>query len=294
MTRQPFDKEKSFMRPTTPTVLTIAGSDPYGGAGIQADLKTIHALGGYGFSALTAVTAQNSQGVQQVEALAAETLHHQLQALFEDVQIDAVKIGMLANAELIDVVATTLQRHPTSAVVLDTVLVSSSGHPLLAADAVSILVEKLFPLADVITPNLPELNHLLDRAPETPADDLVEIEKALCEMGVQAAVLKGGHSGETDAAADILIQPTRGVKSEPKRFSSPRVSTTHTHGTGCVFSSAIATELAQGRTLEEAVGNAKRYLTAWLSQSEALYFHYHDSSTAKRREPIHIRDIRHV
>ncbi|WP_127120301.1 bifunctional hydroxymethylpyrimidine kinase/phosphomethylpyrimidine kinase [Thiomicrospira sp. S5] len=281
------------MRPTTPTVLTIAGSDPYGGAGIQADLKTIHALGGYGFSAITAITAQNSLGVQQVEALSAETLHHQLRALFEDVQIDAVKIGMLANAELIEVVAATLQRHPPNAVVLDTVLVSSSGHPLLAADAVSTLVEKLFPLADVITPNLPELNHLLNRAPETPVDDLVEIEKALCEMGVQAAVLKGGHSNDTDMATDILIQPNRGLnpESKPKHFSSPRVATTHTHGTGCVFSSAIATGLSQGQTLEEAVGNAKRHLTDWLRRSEALYFHYHDSSTAKRREPI---DIRHV
>lgn len=276
------------MRPTTPTVLTIAGSDPYGGAGIQADLKTIHALGGYGFSALTAVTAQNSLGVQQVEALSAETLRHQLQALFEDVQIDAIKIGMLANAELIDVVATTLQRHKPSAIVLDTVLVSSSGHPLLAADAVSTLVEKLFPLADVITPNLPELNYLLNRPPETPVDDLIEIEKALCEMGVQAAVLKGGHSGDADTATDILIQPARGVKSESKRFSSQRVSTTHTHGTGCVFSSAIATGLAQGRTLKEAVGNAKQHLTDWLSQSETLCFQYHSQSTANRKEPINV------
>ncbi len=276
------------MRPTTPTVLTIAGSDPYGGAGIQADLKTIHALGGYGFSAITAVTAQNSQGVQQVEALSAEALHHQLRALFEDVQIDAVKIGMLANAELIEVVAATLQRHPPNAVVLDTVLVSSSGHPLLATDAVSTLVEKLFPLADVITPNLPELNHLLNRAPETPVDDLIEIEKTLFDMGVQAAVLKGGHSNDADTATDILIQSTRGVKSEPKRFSSPRVSTTHTHGTGCVFSSAIATGLAQGQTLEEAVGNAKRHLTDWLSQSEDLRFQYHSQSTANRKEPINV------
>ncbi len=282
------------MRPTTPTVLTIAGSDPYGGAGIQADLKTIHALGGYGFSALTAVTAQNSQGVQQVEALSAETLHHQLQALFEDVQIDAVKIGMLANAELIEVVAATLQHHPTSAVVLDTVLVSSSGHPLLAADAVSTLVEKLIPLADIITPNLPELNHLLNRPLETPVDDLVEIEKALCDMSVQAAVLKGGHSGDADTTTDILIQPTRELNAESKHFSGPRVSTTHTHGTGCVFSSAIAIGLAQGRTLEKAVGNAKRHLTAWLSQSEALRFHYHDKRSIQRREPIDIRATRTI
>ncbi len=223
------------MRPTTPTVLTIAGSDPYGGAGIQADLKTIHALGGYGFSALTAVTAQNSQGVQQVKALSAETLHHQLQALFEDVQIDAVKIGMLANAELIDVVAATLQRHKPNAIVLDTVLVSSSGHPLLAADAVSTLVEKLFPLADVITPNLPELNHLLNRPPETPVNDLVEIERhcmrwALKRPSSKAATVATRHGNRHFDSATRELSTGRCHHSQFTRVESPAESTSRNAG----------------------------------------------------------------
>ncbi|MDG4813292.1 bifunctional hydroxymethylpyrimidine kinase/phosphomethylpyrimidine kinase [Hydrogenovibrio sp. 3SP14C1] len=265
----------------TPTVLSIAGSDPYGGAGIQADLKSIHALGGYALTCITALTAQNSQGVAHVAATSADTLSHQLETLLQDIKVDAVKIGMLANADLIHVVADKITQYSLKNIVLDTVLISSSGHPLLDENAVAGLKEQLFPKATVITPNLPEINHLLGKDFHDIAPELDTISDAFVNMGVQAMVAKGGHGLETNLATDVLLQPGH----SPMPFSSPRIQTSHTHGTGCSFSSAIATFLAQGKDLASAVQQSKQQMHQWFNQSESLQLNY-QSNLGHRKEPL--------
>lgn len=265
----------------TPTVLSIAGSDPYGGAGIQADLKSIHALGGYALTCITALTAQNSQGVAHVVATSAKTLSHQLDTLLQDIKVDAVKIGMLANAELINVVADKITQYSLNNIVLDTVLISSSGHPLLEESAVDCLIERLFPIATVITPNLPEINHLLDKDFHNIEPQIDTIRAAFFKLGAQAIVAKGGHGSESDLATDVLLQSNY----PPKPFSSPRIQTSHTHGTGCSFSSAIATFLAQGQDLACAVQQAKLQMHQWFTQSESLQLQY-QSNLTHRKEPL--------
>lgn len=264
----------------TATVLTIAGSDPYGGAGIQVDAKTIHTLGGYAMSVPTALTAQNSQGVFDVYPVSVEALQKQLEVLLDDIQVDAVKIGMLANAEVVHCVSETINRYSLKNIVLDTVLVSSSGRDLLAPDALEVLKAELLPLADVITPNLPELNRLLDASYQGLEQEMPSIGDQLWQLGVKSAVIKGGHSAG-DCCIDYLLQP--GVEVED--FYAERVQTTHTHGTGCVFSSAIATSLAKGKTLSEGVQRAKAFLTVKLKASDSLKLSYYQISE-NRREPI--------
>lgn len=265
----------------TPTILSIAGSDPYGGAGIQADLKSIHALGGYALTCITALTAQNSQGVTHVVATSADTLSYQLDTLLQDIKVDAVKIGMLANTELVEVVADKITQYSLKNIVLDTVLISSSGHPLLEETAVEYLKEQLFPKATVITPNLPEINHLLGKGFHGVEHEMNTIGDAFFNLGAQAIVAKGGHGLETDLATDVLLQPGH----SPMLFSSPRIQTSHTHGTGCSFSSAIATFLAQGKELTSAVQQAKQQMHQWFNQSESLQFNY-QSNLAHRKEPL--------
>lgn len=268
----------------TPTVLTIAGSDPYGGAGIQVDAKTIHALGGYAFSVPTALTAQNSLGVSDVFPTDSKVLRQQLQVLLDDVEVDAVKIGMLANRNNVEVVAEMIERYALKHIVLDTVLVSSSGYPLLADGAMDCFRERLLPMADIITPNLPEVNRLL-QVTETPfvgrEQEMPMIAEKLFGLDVKAAVIKGGHSGDPDWSSDYLLQPTQ----VPRCFSAPRLNTTHTHGTGCVLSSAIAIGLAQGEELSKSVDIAKVFLTHAMEQSDSLNFHYRQNHK-NRREPI--------
>ena len=264
----------------TPVVLTIAGSDPYGGAGIQVDAKTIHALGGYALSVPTALTSQNSQGVREVFAPPVAVLESQLCALLDDMQVDAVKIGMLANAEIVVSVAKLIERYALKNVVLDTVLVSSSGKDLLATDALEVLKAELFPRADVITPNLPELNRLLNTEYQGFAEEMDEIGEQLWRMNVKAAVIKGGHSA-TDSCTDYVLQPA----SKPEALFAARVQTTHTHGTGCVLSSALATALAKGNRLRDSTYIAKAFLTATLKASDSLKLSYHQLSD-NRREPI--------
>ena len=181
-------------REYTPTVLTIAGSDPYGGAGIQIDCKTIHALGGYAFSVPTALTAQSSQGVSAVESTSPEIFRMQLETLLDDVKVDAVKIGMLANAEIISIVAKVIDKYDLKNIVLDTVLVSSSGKMLLEPSAIDLMVKELFPRVDLITPNLPEINTLLDTSYLGKKDEITDIANAFFERGVNAVLIKGGHS----------------------------------------------------------------------------------------------------
>jgi hydroxymethylpyrimidine/phosphomethylpyrimidine kinase len=253
-----------------PNVLTIAGSDPSGGAGIQADLKTFSALGGYGMSVLTGLTAQNTRGVRSVLAVPASFVAEQLDAVFDDVCVDAVKIGMLASADVIDAVASVLAARRPAYVVLDPVMVAKSGDRLLAADAVDHLRDVLFPRVDLITPNLPEAADLLGGAPAravTEARNEDEMRAQLDELRklTPAVLLKGGHLGGTECP-DLLAVGT----DEPVRLVARRVETTSDHGTGCTLSAAIATLRPQRDGWLAAVTDAKAYLTGALAAAERL------------------------
>jgi hydroxymethylpyrimidine/phosphomethylpyrimidine kinase len=247
-----------------PNVLSIAGSDPSGGAGIQADLKTFSALGCYGMAAITALTAQNTQGVSGVHVPDASFIAQQIDAIFIDVRVDAVKIGMLGSPEIVKAVAQALARHKPAHIVLDPVLVATSGDSLGAPGVVEAMREHLFALASLITPNLPEAARLAE-AP-LPADlaGLEDLAIRLSRQGARAVLVKGGHlSGAM--AEDVLF-----AGGKVSRFSAPRVETRNTHGTGCTLSSAIAAHLARGMALDDAVRAAKDYLTDALRASEAL------------------------
>ena len=263
----------------TPTVLTIAGFDPYGGAGIQIDTKTIHALGGYALSSVTAMTAQNSKGVRAVEPVSANMLRLQLTTLLDDMKVDAVKIGMLANSALIEVVAEVIKTYRLTNVVLDPVLVSSSGKALLDSEAVEQMVFKLFPLCRLITHNLDETNTLLKSHFQGSAKETSKMAEGLFSLGARNILLKGGHTQEHNAV-DYLIE-----LSSRTHFSTPRVNTSHTHGTGCLLSSAIATYLAKGEKLSESVKQAKHFLYKKLQESSKMYLPYREKSSG-RKEPI--------
>lgn len=238
-------------------VLSIAGSDSGGGAGIQADLKTFAALGCFGMTAITAITAQNTQGVRSIHGIPPAMLRDQIDAVVEDIGVDAVKIGMLHAPEIACVVADAIRRHALPHVVLDPVMVATSGDRLIALDTVAVLVEALFPLAAVVTPNLDEAGMLLGRgvadeaAMEAAAQDLLG-------LGANAVLLKGGHL-PGDALVDLLA---RQGGEPPLRLRAARVDTRNGHGTGCTLSSAIAAHLAIGLALPEAVSAAHDYVQA--------------------------------
>jgi hydroxymethylpyrimidine/phosphomethylpyrimidine kinase len=247
-----------------PNVLSIAGSDPSGGAGIQADLKTFSALGCYGMAAITALTAQNTQGVTGVHVPDSAFIAQQIDTIFADVRVDAVKIGMLGSPEIVGAVADALSRHKPQYIVLDPVLVATSGHSLGAPGVVEAMRDKLFPLATLITPNLPEAARLAEA--DVPADEagLERLARVLAGQGARAVLVKGGHlSGKS--AEDVLF-----ASGHVSRFSAPRVDTKNTHGTGCTLSSAIAAHLAKGMALEQAVQASKDYLTQALRAANAL------------------------
>ncbi|KUY87702.1 hydroxymethylpyrimidine/phosphomethylpyrimidine kinase [Burkholderia cepacia] len=248
-----------------PNILTIAGSDSGGGAGIQADLKTFSALGAYGASAITALTAQNTRSVTGVHAPDAAFVTAQLDAVFSDIRIDAVKIGMLANAAIVHAVADALRRYAPRFVVLDTVMISKSSHALLAPEAVDALRDALLPLATVVTPNLPEAAALLNDVPATTEDDMVRQGRALLQTGARAVLMKGGHLPDASASPDWLVEAARSV-----RLDGVRVPVSNTHGTGCTLSSAIAALLPQQPDLESAVREAKTYLTGAIAASGHL------------------------
>ena len=265
----------------TPTVLTIAGLDPYGGAGIQVDSKVIHALGGYAFCVTTALTAQNSTGVRGVFVTPIEHFKLQLETLLEDIEVDAVKIGMLANVEIIDIVVKMIQKYKLKNIVLDTVLVSSSGRTLLEPSAVGVMVKELFPLVDIITPNIPEVNTLLGTSYKGSFDDIPIMAKGLFDLGAKAVLIKGGHSQERENSTDYFVLPLEA----PVSYVSPRLYTTHTHGTGCVLSSAIAIGLAKSETICIAIQNAKDFIYEKLYTSDSMKFkYYHENS--ERKEPL--------
>lgn len=239
-------------------VLTIAGSDSGGGAGIQADLKTFAANGCYGMSVITALTAQNTQGVFGIHPVPVEFVAQQLDAVLSDIGADAVKIGMLYSAELIATVAAKLAEYGISPIVLDPVMVAQSGDQLLQEDAVVALKEKLIPLAAIITPNLPEAAVLLGREIDSEAA-MIGAAKELAQLGCRHVLVKGGHAATADESADYLYSRE---SEQTVRLDGPRLDTRNNHGTGCTLSSAIAARLAQGDAMETAVRRAKDYITA--------------------------------
>jgi len=236
-----------------PVVLTIAGSDSGGGAGIQADLKTFSAFGVFGASVITALTAQNTLGVQGVHAVPPDFIALQLDSVCADLPVAAAKIGMLATSEVIEVVAEKAAQHRLPHLVLDPVMVAKSGDRLLAADARDALVRLLFPLAEVVTPNAEEAGDLLDGMRIENLEDMKKAARRLHALGARNVLLKGGHI--TDGAADVLFGG--GAESV---FEGRRVDTPHTHGTGCTLSSAVAAGLALGRPVAEAVREAKVFI----------------------------------
>ena len=251
----------------TPIALTVAGSDSGGGAGIQADLKTFSALGVYGCSVLTALTAQNTTGVLGVHDVPAAFVRQQMKAVFDDIAVDAVKIGMLGRAEVIEAVRLDLKRYKPAWVVLDPVMIAKSGDPLLHKNAVRALTRNLLPMADVLTPNLPEAAAILDSdAPITDPDAMVEAARALLAKGPKAVLIKGGHM-TADSCADLLYTEAEGAVWLPGR----RFQTNNTHGTGCTLSAAIAAGLAKGQTLPEAVKQAKAYIANAIAMADALH-----------------------
>ena len=235
-------------------VLTIAGSDSGGGAGIQADLKTFAALGCYGMTAITALTAQNTLGVQGIYGIPAEFLKAQIQSVMDDIGVDAVKIGMLHAPEIVDVVAWAIDHYQLKNVVLDPVMVATSGDRLIASETVNVLVRELFPRATLITPNLDEAVLLLGRE-ISDASMLETAGRALLAMDARAVLLKGGHLPGDDVV-DLLVQPN----SPSERLSSRRIQSRNVHGTGCTLSSAIAAYLALGMGLSEAVHCARQFI----------------------------------
>ncbi|NGO64820.1 bifunctional hydroxymethylpyrimidine kinase/phosphomethylpyrimidine kinase [Rhizobium daejeonense] len=257
-----------------PNVLSIAGSDPSGGAGIQADLKTFSALGVYGMAALTALTAQNTTGVSGVHAVPAEFVADQIRMVFADVRVDAVKIGMIANAGIARAVAGVLEDHPDVPVVLDPVMIAKGGTALLDASAVTALTECLLPLATLLTPNLPEAAALLGVEEALDRATMAEQGAALVALGPAAVLVKGGHL-EGPESPDVLV-----AKEGTHWFEAPRFLTKNTHGTGCSLSSAVAAGLAKGLPPTDAIAAAKSWLAGAVAASG-------DLSVGSGHGPVH-------
>ena len=247
-----------------PIALTIAGSDSGGGAGIQADLKAFSANRVYGASVITALTAQNTLGVTGVHDVPAEFVSAQLDAVFSDLNVKAVKIGMLSQVPVIEAVAESLIKHQVTNIMFDPVMVATSGDLLIAQDAVDAVKSILMPIADVITPNLFEAAELTGEPVAKSLDEMRAQGNQLIKAGAKAVLVKGGHSGTGDCV-DLLVQPN-----SVSEFKAPRIDTSNTHGTGCSLSSAIAAQLAHGKALEQAVSEAKNWLTDAISAADNL------------------------
>jgi hydroxymethylpyrimidine/phosphomethylpyrimidine kinase len=247
------------------TALTIAGSDSCGGAGIQADLKSFSAQGVYGMSVITAVTAQNTQGVFAVQDLTPEIIGQQIDAIFTDIEVDGVKIGMVSQIASIEAISKKLQQYRPKNVVIDPVMISKSGYSLLQPEAKTALIEKLLPLADVLTPNLPEAEAILEEKYQkeikiTNVDEMVLAAKEIHKLGPKYVLIKGGHL--EGKAVDVLYDGT-----DMTFLETERINTKNTHGTGCTLSSAIAANLALGFSIVESVKKAKEYITIAIEQS---------------------------
>lgn len=238
-----------------PRILSIAGSDSSGGAGVQADIKTITMLGGYAMTAVTTITAQNSVGVQAIAPMAGDVVARQIASCLSDIGVDAIKIGMLHDADIISAVAEALEDMPEpTPVILDPVMIATSGGALIAPEAIAALERELFPVATLLTPNLPELGHLVERSLST-SDHMIEAALELSERTGAAVLAKGGHTAD-ERIIDILIQPGR----EPGYFEHTRIDTAHTHGTGCTLSSAVATLMGHSQSLENAVRLGRNFV----------------------------------
>jgi hydroxymethylpyrimidine/phosphomethylpyrimidine kinase len=248
----------------SPIAVTIAGSDSGGGAGIQADLKTFAALGVYGASVITSLTAQNTKGVTAIHDAPADFIAAEIDAVFSDLVVGAVKIGMVSQRPAIQAIAAGLERWRQSQVVLDPVMIAASGDQLLASDAVDVLKHVLIPRALVVTPNLPEAAALLDAPIAGNEEEMREQAERLLALGPKSVLIKGGHGGGAESV-DLLVKPTAVV-----RLAADRIATRNTHGTGCTLSSAIAAGLAKGLDLTEAVRDAKAYVTAALAAADRL------------------------
>ena len=243
--------------------MTIAGSDSSGGAGIQADIKTISAHGVYAASVITAVTVQNTQKVYDIQEIKPDIVAGQIQCLFDDLSIDAVKIGMVSSISLIDAIAATLKANTLPPVVVDPVMISKSGYALLKKEAQDALVKQLFPLAEVLTPNIHEACALIGKEIRT-ISEMKDAARRICDLGAAKVVIKGGHL-DHEKAVDILYDGQAFESLESPRFDTP-----NTHGTGCTFSSAIAANLALGKPFFEAVSLAKTYITGAIKNALAI------------------------
>jgi len=250
---------------STPIVLTIAGSDSGGGAGIQADIKAISATGSYACSVITAITAQNTLGVSAIFPIPLEHVEKQLDAVFSDLNIVAVKVGMLADSDIIKVVAAKIKQYRPAFLVVDPVMVATSGDLLLQASAISTLKSELLPLADLITPNLPEAAALIGSEVPTNEADMMNIIADLRQLGAKAVLLKGGHLEQDENSNDLLILPEH-----VEYLNAKRINTRNTHGTGCTLSSAIASYLAQGNDLLRAVQLGKQYISQAIAHADEL------------------------
>jgi len=244
--------------------MTIAGSDPSAGAGIQADLKTFSALNVYGTTVITALTAQNTRGISGIEPVRPGFVRDQINAIFDDMPVDAVKIGMLGSAEIIAAVASALKSHKPAHVVVDPVMVSSSGRRLLSRQAIEAMIADIFPLASLLTPNLDEAAVLLDEPVLHDQEEMDKCAAKIARMGVAGVLLKGGHL-KGQKAVDVLY-----AGDEIAHFSAERINTKNTHGTGCTLSAAIAAFLAQGHDLSQAIGKAKTYTTGAIKAADEL------------------------
>ncbi|MCJ2378415.1 bifunctional hydroxymethylpyrimidine kinase/phosphomethylpyrimidine kinase [Vibrio sp. ZSDZ34] len=249
----------------TPIVLTIAGSDSSGGAGIQADIKAISATGAYACSVITALTAQNTRGVSSIFPIAPLFVEQQLDAVFTDLSVAAVKIGMLADAEIIHSVTKKLRQYKPKSIVVDPVMVATSGDRLLEPDAMAALKDQLLPLASVITPNLPEGAALIGETTPTNQQEMDNLIDKLKALKIAPILLKGGHLENSPNSCDLLI-----TESDIQSFQAKRISTSNTHGTGCTLSSAIASYLAQGYPISQAIELAKHYITQAITHADRL------------------------
>ena len=259
---------------TTPIAVTIAGSDSGGGAGIQADLKTFSSLGVYGASVITALTAQNTQGVIAIHDVPPDFIAQQIDAVFSDLAVNAVKTGMLSQPASIEAVAAGLARHAQKTVVVDPVMVATSGDRLLAPGAAEVLRKLLIPRALLLTPNLPEAAALLEAPIAANEAEMQRQAERLLDLGPCAVLIKGGHHAGPESV-DLLVEPTRVT-----RVGAARVNTRHTHGTGCTLASAVAAGLAKGLDLLAAVQEAKHYVTAAIGAADRL-------AIGRGRGPVH-------
>ena len=246
-------------------VLSIAGSDCSGGAGIQADLKAISALGGYAATAITAVTVQNTCGVHAIHPIPADIVRGQITAVMDDIRPEAVKIGMVNDIAVIRAIAESLRHYRPRFVVFDPVMVSTSGHKLIEDDAIQVITDELMPLADLITPNLKEAEVLCGKLIRT-TDEMQQAARELLRFGSKAVLLKGGHL-EGEEMLDLLL---RAGETSPHTYTARKVDSANTHGTGCTLSSAIATLLAQGESLPDAVSHAKEYVRRGIEQGKDI------------------------